>query len=279
MTDIRGDRQARRQRQAVPLPRACSRTDGAALLHHEPGWRLPGNRARPPLQRDHSQDRAAIELLGPAPADPAARWTVFRASPARYRVALEGLPGLSTQVDPMGGRWPARAATFPGGGPRRTSPGRSACPRPGVLTIRCLWTVGVSPPRYRRATCHLSWKGWPGNWPARHCFPGPCRGASAPGPSRRTFSRPPRGGPSLRLSAVNLLLPSPSGPRTPRSRGGRPDRGRPEAISVPHRGGVPGIPSPAVGPEGPPGGWTHALGGGEALLQMAVSATEGFSHG
>jgi hypothetical protein len=26
----------------------------------------------------------------------------------------------------------------------------------------------------------------------------------------------------------------------------------------------PGIPSPAVGPEGPPGGWTHALGGGEA---------------
>src|SRR5690348_18482187 len=78
----------------------------AALVHHEPGWRLPRLSA---LARRYSVDvdeiDAAIDAL-------AARHLVrrlpdgqiYRMSPAEYRVCLDGLSGLAAQVDPMGGQ-------------------------------------------------------------------------------------------------------------------------------------------------------------------------------
>lgn len=120
----------------------------AALVHHEPGWRLPRLTA---LARRYSVSSAevgaAIEVL-------AARHLVrrlpdgqvYRASPAEYWVPLEGVFGLVSRVDPMGGHLActSRHATV------RRPPediGRSLGLGPGepVLTVRCVWTVGGEP--------------------------------------------------------------------------------------------------------------------------------------
>src|ERR1017187_1737067 len=77
----------------------------AALLHHEPGWRLPRHGA---LARRYNvttaEIDAAIELL-------AARHLltrlpdgqVFRASPAEYRLPRGGSPGFAPPGAPNGG--------------------------------------------------------------------------------------------------------------------------------------------------------------------------------
>jgi hypothetical protein len=54
---------------------------------------------------------------------------VFRASPAEYRLTLEGLPGFASQVDPMGGELACKSRTVSRRRRPRTSPGPSACPR------------------------------------------------------------------------------------------------------------------------------------------------------
>jgi DNA-binding GntR family transcriptional regulator len=71
---------------------------------------------------------------------------VYRASPAEYWVPLEGVFGLVSRVDPMGGHLAcaSRHATV------RRPPediGRSLGLGPGepVLTVRCVWTVGGEP--------------------------------------------------------------------------------------------------------------------------------------
>ena len=77
----------------------------AALVHHEPGWRLPRLTA---LARRYSVSSAEIDA---AIEELAARHLVrrlpdgqvYRASPAEYLVPLEGVFGLVSRVDPMGG--------------------------------------------------------------------------------------------------------------------------------------------------------------------------------
>jgi DNA-binding GntR family transcriptional regulator len=76
----------------------------AALVHHEPGWRLPRHTA---LARrfnvSTAQIDAAVEVL-------AARHLIrrlpdgqlYRASPAEYLLPLEGVSHLVSHVDPMG---------------------------------------------------------------------------------------------------------------------------------------------------------------------------------
>jgi DNA-binding GntR family transcriptional regulator len=71
---------------------------------------------------------------------------VYRASPAEYRVPLEGLSGLASDVDPMGGQLVCKSRQVS----RRRPPediGRSLGLAAGepVLAIRCLWTVGGEP--------------------------------------------------------------------------------------------------------------------------------------
>jgi UTRA domain/Bacterial regulatory proteins, gntR family len=120
----------------------------AALVHHEPGWRLPRLTA---LARRYSVSAAEIDA---AIEELAARHLVrrlhdgqvYRASPAEYWVPLEGVFGLVSRVDPMGGRLAcaSRHATV------RRPPediGRSLGLGPGepVLAVRCVWTVGGEP--------------------------------------------------------------------------------------------------------------------------------------
>jgi DNA-binding GntR family transcriptional regulator len=120
----------------------------AALLHHEPGWRLPRHTA---LARRYnvsaSEVEAAIDelterhLLRRLPDG-----QVYRASPAEYLLSIEGMSGLTSHVDPMGGELAAKTRHVS----KRRAPediGRVLGLAPGetVLVIRCLWTVGGEP--------------------------------------------------------------------------------------------------------------------------------------
>ena len=77
----------------------------AALVHREPGWRLPRRSA---LARRYNVSLTEIDA---ALADLARRSLVrrlpdgqlYRASPADYWIPLEGTAGLGTRLDPMGG--------------------------------------------------------------------------------------------------------------------------------------------------------------------------------
>ena len=77
----------------------------AALVHREPGWRLPRRSA---LARRYNVSLTEIDA---ALGDLARRSLVrrlpdgqlYRASPADYWIPLEGAAGLGTRLDPMGG--------------------------------------------------------------------------------------------------------------------------------------------------------------------------------
>jgi hypothetical protein len=132
----------------------------ATLVHHEPGWRLPRLTA---MARRFNVSAAEVDA---AIDDLTARHLlrrlpdgqVYRASPAEYQVPLEGLSGLTSQVDPMGGQLLCKSRQVS----RRRPPedvGRSLELEAGepVLVIRCVWTVGVSRVRCRPATCPSAW--------------------------------------------------------------------------------------------------------------------------
>jgi DNA-binding GntR family transcriptional regulator len=120
----------------------------ASLLHHEPGWRLPRHTA---LARRYNVSAAEVEaaidelterhLLRRLPDG-----QVYRASPAEYRLSLEGTIGLTVHVDPMGGELVGKTRHVS----RRRAPediGRVLGLAPGesVIVIRSVWTVGGEP--------------------------------------------------------------------------------------------------------------------------------------
>lgn len=78
----------------------------AALVHHEPGWRLPRHTA---LARRYNVSTAEIDA---ALEELTARHLIrrlpdgqlYRVSPAEYLIAIEGVPGLISRADPMGGQ-------------------------------------------------------------------------------------------------------------------------------------------------------------------------------
>lgn len=93
----------------VPAPRAATEVladrVAAALVHREPGWRLPRRSA---LARRYNVsvpeiDAAIAELLRRALIRRLPDGQLYRASPAEYLIPLEGVVGLSTRLDPMGG--------------------------------------------------------------------------------------------------------------------------------------------------------------------------------
>ena len=120
----------------------------AALMHHEPGWRLP--RAST-LARQHEVDIFQVYL---ALDDLAHRrlvrrlpnGQVYKASPAEYLVALEGVAGLASQLDPMGEEITCHSREIV----RRRCPedvGQALSIRAGepVSMVRMMWTAGGDP--------------------------------------------------------------------------------------------------------------------------------------
>jgi DNA-binding GntR family transcriptional regulator len=121
----------------------------AALVHHEPGWRLPRHTA---LARRYNVSPAEIEN---AVAELVSRHLIrrlpdgqlYRTSPAEYLIELEGVAGLGSMLDPMGGDLSCRS--------RQVSWRRvpediswaldlSAADAP-ICVVRFLWTVGGEP--------------------------------------------------------------------------------------------------------------------------------------
>ena len=150
MTAVAREDDGRTGSRGRPAPAAAVLADrlAAALVHHEPGWRLPRLTA---LARRYSVSSSEIDA---AIDELAARHLVrrlpdgqvYRASPAEYRVPLEGIFGLTSHVDPMGGQLACRSRHTTMRRPPEDI-GRSLGLPPGepVLAIRCLWTVGGEP--------------------------------------------------------------------------------------------------------------------------------------
>jgi hypothetical protein len=102
-----GQDQGRRQAVASrPAVAVLADRIAAALIHHEPGWRLPRHTA---LARRYNVSTAEIDA---ALDELTARHLVrrlpdgqlYRVSPAEYLIPIEGVPGLASRADPMGGQ-------------------------------------------------------------------------------------------------------------------------------------------------------------------------------
>ncbi|HXZ63879.1 MAG TPA: GntR family transcriptional regulator [Streptosporangiaceae bacterium] len=120
----------------------------AALVHHEPGWRLPRHSA---LARRYNVstgeiDAAVTELVGRHLVRRLADGQLYRASPADYVIGLEGVPGLTTYVDSMGAQFSCRSRQvtwrLP---PEDIAWALGTPPDQQVCMIRFLWTAGGEP--------------------------------------------------------------------------------------------------------------------------------------
>jgi DNA-binding GntR family transcriptional regulator len=120
----------------------------AALVHHEPGWRLPRHSA---LARRYNVSAAEIdaaveELVGRHLVRRLADGQLYRASPAEYVIELAGVPGLVSYVDAMGGEFSCRSRQvtwrLP---PEDISWALRLRPDQQVCVVRFLWTAGGEP--------------------------------------------------------------------------------------------------------------------------------------
>jgi DNA-binding GntR family transcriptional regulator len=120
----------------------------AALVHREPGWQLPRRSA---LARRYNVSMAEIDVaIGELARRSLIRrlpdGQLYRASPAEYLIPVEGIGGLSTQLDPMGGEISCQARHVS----QRDAPQDVAWAlgAPGeheVRIIRCVWAAGAEP--------------------------------------------------------------------------------------------------------------------------------------
>lgn len=120
----------------------------AALVHHEPGWRLPRHSA---LARRYNVsvveiDGAVEELISRHLVRRLADGQLYRASPAEYVIGLEGVPGLVSYVDAMGGEFACRSRQvtwrLP---PEDISWALRLAADQQVCVVRFLWTAGGEP--------------------------------------------------------------------------------------------------------------------------------------
>jgi hypothetical protein len=135
---------------ATPGPSAAVLADriAAALVHHEPGWRLPRQSA---LARRYNVSPAEVDAaIGELSMRHLIRrlpdGQLYRASPAEYLISLEGAAGLASHIDPMGGEVTCRSRHVSWrrvpediGWSLGVPAGEPAC------VVRLLWTVGGEP--------------------------------------------------------------------------------------------------------------------------------------
>jgi DNA-binding GntR family transcriptional regulator len=268
--DQRGMTQARAGddgRAVTPGPLAASVLAdrmASALLHHEPGWRLPRHTA---LARRYNVTVAEIDtaidllaqrhLLTRLPDG-----QVFRASPAEYRLALEGLPGFAASVDPMGGQLACKSRHV---ARRRAAEevARALGAPPGreLLTVRCLWAVGGEPAAYSASYLPPEMEELASELAGAASPAGAAPGHSRPGAVQIDFQAPvPSVARSLRLSAgepavtVTVRLEDTTRPGVSAL---TVTVLRPELFRIVVES--PGVTARAPGLGGPPGGWTRVL--------------------
>jgi DNA-binding GntR family transcriptional regulator len=120
----------------------------AALVHREPGWQLPRRSA---LARRYNVSMAEIDVaIGELARRSLIRrlpdGQLYRASPAEYLIPVEGIGGLSTQLDPMGGEIRCQARhVSQRDAPQDVAWALGAPGQRAVRIIRCVWAVGAEP--------------------------------------------------------------------------------------------------------------------------------------
>src|SRR5215469_3842049 len=120
----------------------------AALVHHEPGWRLPRHSA---LARRYSVSTVEIDaavdvLIARHLVRRLADGQLYRASPAEYVIGLEGLPGLASYVDVMGGEFACRSRQISWRTPPEDISWALRLPAAErVCVVRFLWTADSKP--------------------------------------------------------------------------------------------------------------------------------------
>ena len=136
----------------VPIQRAggtvLADRMAAALVHREPGWQLPRRSA---LARRYNVsmteiDAAISELTRRSLIRRLPDGQLYRASPAEYLIPVEGVAGLSTRLDPMGGEITCQARHVS----QREAPQDVAWAlgvggETQVRVIRCVWAVNGAP--------------------------------------------------------------------------------------------------------------------------------------
>jgi len=120
----------------------------AALVHREPGWQLPRRSA---LARRYNVSMAEIDVaIGELARRSLIRrlpdGQLYRASPAEYLIPVEGIGGLSTQLDPMGGEISCQARhVSQRDAPQDVAWSLGAAGQGEVRIIRCVWAVEAEP--------------------------------------------------------------------------------------------------------------------------------------
>ena len=120
----------------------------AALVHREPGWQLPRRSA---LARRYNVSMAEIDAaIGELARRSLIRrlpdGQLYRASAAEYLIPVEGVGGLSTQLDPMGGEISCQARhVSQRDAPQDVAWALGAAGQGEVRVIRCVWVVGAEP--------------------------------------------------------------------------------------------------------------------------------------
>jgi DNA-binding GntR family transcriptional regulator len=137
---------------AIPVQRAASDVladrMAAALVHREPGWQLPRRSA---LARRYNVGLAEIDAaIGELTRRSLIRrlpdGQLYRSSPAEYLIPLEGIGGLSTRLDPMGGeiRCSARHVSQRAA-PQDVTWSLGVTGESPVRIVRCAWVIAAEP--------------------------------------------------------------------------------------------------------------------------------------
>lgn len=142
------DARATARSRAKPAVVVLAERLAAAMVHHEPGRRLPRLTM---LARRYNVSTSVISLaIDELAAAHLVRrlpdGQVYRASPAEYWVPLEGIIGLVPRLDPVGGQLLCVSSHAemrrP---PEHIGRALGVASTDPVLGIRCLWTVGGEP--------------------------------------------------------------------------------------------------------------------------------------
>jgi DNA-binding GntR family transcriptional regulator len=141
----------------APLSRVLADRMAAALVHREPGWRLPRRSA---LARRYNVSLTEIDV---AITDLARRSLVrrlpdgqlYRASPADYWIPVEGAGGLGTRLDPMGLAIACQTRHVS----RREAPQDVAwalglAAGSPIRVVRCVWSAAGDPAAVSTAYLH-----------------------------------------------------------------------------------------------------------------------------
>jgi DNA-binding GntR family transcriptional regulator len=136
----------------VPAQRAASGVladrMAAALVHREPGWQLPRRSA---LARRYNVsmaeiDAAIVELTRRSLIRRLPDGQLYRASAAEYLIPLEGIGGLSTRLDPMGGEISCSARHVSlRAAPQDVTWSLGVEGGNPVRIVRCAWAIGTEP--------------------------------------------------------------------------------------------------------------------------------------